>query len=98
MSTDFEMGSYSTESRDLIVRRDVLNEHLPKSLLLPGSIAACLETRHAWWELPSLLFYNCTILVNSLPCLVSVLIYKMSRMLPLQDMRVKCYSTRKHCA
>lgn len=98
MSTDFEMCSYSTENRDLVVWRDVLNEHLPKSLHLPESITACLEARHAWCELPGLLLYKCTILANSLPFLVSLLIYKMSVIIPLQDMRVKCYRTHKHCA
>lgn len=58
MSTDLEMCSYSAENTDLVVWRDALNEHLPKYLHLPESITACLEARHAWCELPSLLFYN----------------------------------------
>lgn len=47
MNTDFEMCSDSTENRDLVLWRDVLNKHLPKSTHLPESIIACLETRHA---------------------------------------------------
>lgn len=97
MSTDFGVCPYSTGNSDLVVWRDALNEHLPRSLHLPESITACLEARHAWCGLPGLLLYNCTILVNSLPFLVSLLIYKMSILLPLRDTRVKCYSTRKHC-